>query len=61
MSFDMGFYLIDHRLVVLMMVILLIISGEIGYRRGFRERKSKESIRSLISGTGSAMLGLLGL
>ena len=61
MSFDIGFYLIDHRLVVLMMLVFLIISGEIGYRRGFRQRKSKESIRSLISGTGAAMLGLLGL
>ena len=61
MSFDMGFYLIDHRLVTLVMVALLVASGEIGYRRGFRGRKSKESIRSLMSGTGAAMLGLLGL
>jgi hypothetical protein len=61
MSFDMGFYLIDHRLVILVMVALLVASGEIGYRRGFRGRKSKASIRSLMSGTGAAMLGLLGL
>jgi hypothetical protein len=61
MSFDMGFYLIDHRLVTLAMVVLIVASGEFGYRRGFRGRESKESIRSLMSGTGAAMLGLLGL
>lgn len=61
MSFDMGFYLIDHRLITLVMVALIVASGEFGYRRGFRGRESKKSIRSLMSGTGAAMLGLLGL
>ena len=61
MSFDQAFYLLDHRLIALAMVILLVSAGEIGYRRGVFRRKSKESVRSLMSGTGGAMLGLLGL
>jgi hypothetical protein len=61
MSFDMGFYLIDHRLITLAIVLSLAISGEIGYRFGRRARDSKESFRSLMNGTGAAMLGLLGL
>ena len=32
MSFDVGFYLIDHRLIVLAMVVLLAAAGEIGFR-----------------------------
>jgi len=60
-SFDMGFYLIDHRLITLVMIGLLVVSGEIGFRRGFRRRDSQDSFRSLMSGTGAAMLGLLGL
>ena len=61
MSFDVAFYLIDHRLIVLLMIVLLATAGEAGFRRGVRHRDSKESIRSLMSGTGAAMLGLLGL
>jgi len=61
MSFDKAFYLIDHRLIALAMVVLLVAAGEIGYRRGLFRRQSKESVRSLMSGTGAAMLGLLGL
>ena len=61
MSFDQAFYLIDHRLLALAMVVLLVAAGEIGYRRGLFRRQSKESVRSLMSGTGAAMLGLLGL
>ena len=61
MSFDMGFYLIDHRLIALVMVGLLAVSGEIGFRLGSRRRDSQDSFRSLMSGTGAAMLGLLGL
>ena len=60
MSFDKAFYLIDHRLLALAMVVLLVAAGEIGYRRGLFRRQSKESVRSLMSGTGAAMLGLLG-
>jgi len=61
MSFDKVFYLLDHRLIALAMVVLLVAAGEIGYRRGLFRRESKESVRSLMSGTGAAMLGLLGL
>lgn len=61
MSFDMGFYFIDHRLITLAMAFLLVTSGEIGFRRGVRKRDSKAAFRSLMSGTGGAMLGLLGL
>ena len=61
MGFDMGFYLIDHRLISLVMTALLVVSGEIGFRRGFRRREAQDSFRSLMSGTGAAMLGLLGL
>ncbi len=61
MSLDVGFYLVDHRLITLAMVALLVAAGEIGFRRGVLKRESKESVRSLMSGTGGAMLGLLGL
>jgi len=61
MSFDVGFYLIDHRLIALAMVVLFAAAGEIGFRLGCRGRDSKGSFRSLITGTGAAMLGLLGL
>jgi len=61
MNFDLVFYLIDHRLISLALVALLAAAGEIGFRQGSRKRKSKESFRSLMSGTGAAMLGLLGL
>lgn len=61
MRFDMSFYLIDHRMIALVMVMVLALAGEIGFRLGCRGRDSKESFRSLMSGTGAAMLGLLGL
>jgi len=61
MSFDVGFYLIDHRLIALAMVALLAAAGEMGFRLGSRWRESQDSFRSLMSGTGAAMLGLLGL
>jgi hypothetical protein len=61
MSLEKGFYLLDHRLIALAMVVLLVAAGEIGFRRGLFRRGSKESVRSLMSGTGAAMLGLLGL
>ena len=61
MSFDMGFYLVDHRLITLGVIVLLAVAGEVGFRRGVRHRDSQDSIRSLMSGTGAAMLGLLGL
>jgi len=61
MSFDKAFYLLDHRWIALAMVVLLVAAGEIGYRRGLFRRESKASVRSLMSGTAAAMLGLLGL
>ena len=61
MSFNVGFYLIDHRLIALAIVVLLAASCEIGFRLGYRSKDSKESYRSLMSGTSAAMLGLLGL
>jgi hypothetical protein len=61
MSFDKAFYLFDHRLIALAMIILLVAAGEIGYRRGLFRRESKAAVRSLMSGTSAAMLGLLGL
>ena len=59
MSFNVGFYMIDHRLIALVMFLLLPAFCEIGFRLGCRGRDSKESFRSLMTGTGAAMLGLL--
>jgi hypothetical protein len=56
-----GFYLIDHRVIALAMVLLLIAVGEMGFRLGSRRQETQESFRSLMSGSGAAMLGLLGL
>lgn len=61
MQFDVSFYLIDHRLLALLMVAVLAVACEIGYRAGSRRQGSPESLRSLMSGIGAAMLGILGL
>lgn len=61
MSFDRTFYLIDHWIITLAMFAILVVASEIGYRAGSRKRGMPEVDRSLISGTGAAMLGLLGL
>ena len=61
MDFNLSFYLIDHWLIALAMLAVLIVASEIGYRKGVRKRGMPESDRSLMSGTGAAMLGLLGL
>ena len=61
MSFNLSFYLIDHWLIALAMFVLLAAAGELGFRLGCRRRGSKESFRSLMTGTGAAMLGMLGL
>jgi len=58
---NIGFYLIDHRLIALAMVLLLMAVGEMGFRLGSRRQETQDSFRSLMSGTGAAMLGLLGL
>jgi hypothetical protein len=56
-----AFYLIDHRLIALVMLALLLAACEIGYRLGSSKVDAPDSLRSLMSGTGAAMLGLLGL
>jgi len=61
MGFDLAFYLIDHWLITLAMFAVLVVASEIGYRAGSRKRGMPESDRSLMSGTGAAMLGMLGL
>ncbi len=55
------FYLIDHRVIALAMVALLLAACEIGYRRGLANVGAPDSMRTLMSGTGAAVLGLLGL
>ena len=55
------FYLIDHRLIALLMLAVLLASCEIGYRLGLAREGAPDSVRTLMSGTGAAMLGLLGL
>lgn len=61
MGINLAFYLIDHWLITLVMFVALVVASEIGYRAGSRKRGIPESDRSLMSGTGAAMLGLLGL
>ena len=61
MDFNLTFYLIDHWLIALVVLAVLVVASEIGYRAGSRKREMPESDRSLMSGTGAAMLGLLGL
>ena len=61
MNFNLWFYLIDHWLIALVMLAVLVVAIAIGYRAGIRKRGMPDSDRSLMSGTGAAMLGLLGL
>lgn len=61
MGFDLAFYLLDHWLIALAILAVLVVASEIGYRAGSRKRGMPESDRSLMSGIGAAMLGLLGL
>ena len=61
MQFDLGFYLIDHRLIFVVMLAALVIASEGGYRAGARTKDAPDSLRSLMSGTGAAMLGILGV
>jgi hypothetical protein len=56
-----AFYLVDHRLIALMMVVVLLAACEVGYRRGLANAGAPESLRGLMSATGAAILGLLGL
>ena len=61
MSFDMGFYLIDHRLLAMGMVAVLVVIVELVYRAGTRWKDAPDSLRSQVSGIGAAMLGILGV
>ncbi len=56
-----AFYLIDHRLIALAMLAFLLAACEIGYRLGLASVEAPDSLRTLMSGTGAAILGLLGL
>ena len=56
-----AFYLIDHRLIALVMFALLLVACEIGYRLGLALQSPPDSLRALMTGIGGAMLGLLGL
>ena len=56
-----AFYLLDYRLIALVMIALLLAACEIGYRLGLARQGAPDSLRTLISGIGGAMLGLLGL
>ena len=62
MLLDLGvFYQIDHRLIAVAMLATLLVAAEIGYRLGSAQGDAPDSLRSLMSGTGAATLGLLGL
>lgn len=61
MRFELSFYLIDQRLLALAMVAVLVVASEIGDRAGARRKDASDSLRSLMSGIGAAMLGILGL
>lgn len=61
MGFELAFYLIDHRLIALAMIAVLAVACEIGFRAGSRKRDAPDSFRTLMSGSGAAMFGLLGL
>jgi hypothetical protein len=61
MRSDLGFYLIDHRLIALAMLMVLAAACEVGYRAGSRKQAASDSFRSLMNGIGAATLGLLGL
>ena len=43
MDFNLGFYLIDHRLLAVAMVAVLAVASEIGFRLGSRGREAQES------------------
>ena len=56
-----AFHLTDHRLITLGMLALLLAACEVGHRWGLANAGAPDSLRSLMSGTGAAILGLLGL
>jgi len=56
-----AFYLIDHLLIGLAILVVLVLASEVGYRRGAKKVDLPDSQRTLMSGLGAAILGLLGL
>ena len=53
MFLDVGaFYLIDHRLIALVMVAVLVAADEVGYRLGLAKLGAPDSLRTLMSGIG---------
>jgi hypothetical protein len=59
---DLGlFYQIDHRLIAMAMLAALLVASDVGYRIGSAQVDVPDSLRTLMSGTGAATLGLLGL
>jgi hypothetical protein len=56
-----AFYLIDHRILALVMAAILLLTCEVGFRWGARREDMPDSMRSQIAGIGGATLGLMGL
>ena len=56
-----AFYLLDHWLIAVVMLAVLIVACEAGYRLGLARRGAPDSLRSLMTAIGGAVLGLLGL
>ena len=48
MSFEMAFYLIDHRLIALGMVVVLAVAGEMGFRAASGKQDAPETFRSRV-------------
>lgn len=62
MPFDTNhFYMLDHRLIALVMVALVLTACEFGRRLGLARQSAPDSLRTLMTGIGGAVLGLLGL
>ena len=61
MDYNLSFHLTSHWLIALAMLAVLFAAVEFGFRAGVRKRGIPDADRSLMSGTGAAMLGLMGL
>ena len=62
MPFDTNhFYMLDHRLIAIVMFALVLAACEIGRRLGLARQGEPDSLRTLMTGIGGAVLGLLGL
>lgn len=58
MGIEFAFYVTDHRLIALVIVLVFGIVCEAGFRAGRRDRNAPDSYRSLVGGIGAAMFGL---